>query len=187
MLDIIDVLRILLLIVFPLSALITYLVIVNILQEKGNKFAHYKPHYLNIPDFLDLIHSTTQQNDKKYYKKLLAILILSITFFIGTAFSLFYEFLTSDCHDFSRYLKSEVQGEVVDKYSDPENHLITTLSLSYQGNKYNNSDLTIPILKLSDSIKIGDYISKIKGDSVIYIKRNIMEFQIIRTKNNICK
>ncbi len=48
MTDILDAVRILLLIVFPLCGLITYLVIVNILTEKGNKSSNLKSHIFNL-------------------------------------------------------------------------------------------------------------------------------------------
>jgi hypothetical protein len=187
MTDILDALRILLLIAFPLSGLITYLVIVNTLTKKGNKLSNGKTHVFNLLDFLDLIHSTTEGKEKRHYKRLLTTFIISIVLFIGTGFSFIYELMQDDCHDFTNYLRSETQGQVIDKFDDPKNHLIKTLTILYNGVRYNDSDLTLPRLNLSDSIKIGDNVKKLKGDSIIYIIRDNIETKIIRTKKDICK
>ena len=187
MTDILDAVRILLLITFPLCGLITYLIIVNVLTEKGDKLANYKTHVFNLLDFLDLIHSTTIQNEKRYYKRLLTTLITSVIFFLGTGFTFIYEFVQDDCHDFTNYLKSETQGQVIDKFDDPKNHLITTLTILYNGEKFNDTDLTIPSLNLSDSVKIGDNVKKLKGDSILYVIRDTIQIQIITTKKEICK
>lgn len=187
MTDILDAVRILLLIVFPLCGLITYLVIVNILTEKGYKSSNLKFHIFNLLDFRDLIQSTTEIKERKYYKRLLTTLTISILLFVGTGLSFIYEFTQDDCHDFTNYLESETQGQVIDKFDDPKNHLITTLTILYKAEKHNDSDLTLPRLNLSDSIKIGDNVKKQKGDSVLYIIRDSVEIKIIRTKNEICK
>jgi len=114
-------------------------------------------------------------------------LTISILLFVGTGLSFIYEFTQDDCHDFTNYLESETQGQVIDKFDDPKNHLITTLTILHKAEKYNDSDLTLPMLNLSDSIKIGDNVKKQKGDSVLYIIRDSVEIKIIRTKNEICK
>ena len=106
---------------------------------------------------------------------------------MGTGFSLIYESINGNCHDFTNYLKIETQGQVIEKFRDPKNHLITTLTILYNGERFNNSDLTLSMLYLSDSIKVGDNVKKLKEDSVLYITRDSIEIKIIRTKNEICK
>jgi hypothetical protein len=112
---------------------------------------------------------------------------ISILLFVVTGLYFIYEFTQDDCHDFTNYLESETQGQVIDKFDDPKNHLITTLTILYKAEKYNDSDLTLPSLNLYDSIKIGDDVKKLKGDSILYITRDNMEIKILRTKSDVCE
>ena len=85
--NITEAIQFLLLLVFALSTFISYLVIVNILTEKGNTRSNHQNHILNLLDFLDVIHSTTQQAERSYYKRLIVICISSFLLFLATAFA----------------------------------------------------------------------------------------------------
>lgn len=73
MTDTLDAIRILLLIVFATAGLVIYLLIYNILVEKGYKLSDSRTSITNLIDFSDLIYKTKDHSQKASYKILFKV------------------------------------------------------------------------------------------------------------------
>lgn len=92
-----------------------------------------------------------------------------------------------DCRHYHSYLKSETIGKVMNKYRNKENHNQATLTIDFDGETFDNTDLTSAYFNFYDTIKIGDVLRKMRGDSILYIMRDGQEIKIIKSRKDYCK
>lgn len=179
-----DAIMILLLIVFAVFANIIYLLIYNILTEKGFKAPWFRGHVNNLLEFSDLASKTENAGDKRYYKNLLRTYLLFIVLFIGTVAIFLFNSKRNPCETYNDFLAIEVSGEVIDKFEDRPNHNYPTLTLQTKDGRTNDILLSLHNNGLFDSVRAGDFATKTKGDSITYLKRSdnrIIAFMINRT------
>lgn len=186
MVDLFDALRILFLIVFAVSANIIYLVIYNILTEKGYSLSGFRIHINNLLDFSDLIRKTADLKEKRRYNLLLRSFILMLVLLLGTALTYLIDIGHNGCREYANFLKREVHGQVVDKFVDTHNHNSAALKIIHDEEVITNFDLTTGQSNFYDSIEIGDHIKKLRGDSVVYILRGGRKINFIKTKKDFC-
>jgi hypothetical protein len=187
MTDTLDAIRILLLIVFATSGLIIYLLIYNILTEKGFKLSDFRTNINNLLDFSDIIDKTEDRKQKRYYKILLRSFLFSLFLFIGTILTFLIDLKNIDCRHYHSYLKSETTGKVMNKFINTKNHNQTTLTIELNGETFDDTDLTSTYFNFYDSIQIGDVLKKMRGDSILYIMRNGQEIKILKSRKDYCK
>ena len=86
----IEAIRIFFLTVFLVTDVIIYLLIWNILTERGNHLTGFRTHVNNLLDFSAMIGATENPTEKKYYRLLIhsyifclvALVVTIITYFI---------------------------------------------------------------------------------------------------------
>lgn len=187
MTDTLEAIRILLLIVFATAGLVIYLLIYNILVEKGYKLSDSLTSITNLIDFSDLIYKTKDHSQKASYKILFRSLLVFLFLLIGTIMTFLIDLKNIDCRHYHSYLKSETIGKVMNKYRNKENHNQATLTIDFDGETFDNTDLTSAYFNFYDTIKIGDVLKKMRGDSILYIMRDGQEIKIIKSRKDYCK
>jgi hypothetical protein len=189
MTDLFEAIRILFLIVFAVFANIVYLLIYNILTEKGIKVTWFRGHISTLLDFSDLANKTENLGDKRYYKNLLRTFIVILILFIGTASTFILDIKYFPCKTYSDFLTIELSGRVINKYEDKPNHNYPTLTIeTNEGETTNEIFLSLRNNGLFDSVRIGDFVKKTKGDSMTYLLRSDnrrIEFKI--NKEDYCR
>lgn len=176
-----EAIRIFLFMIFALFGSILWFYIKNILSEKGYKVSWYHGHFDDLNEFSNLIDKTVDQNERKNYKLILRGLIAIIVLSILTALTFLFDLKNFSCDSYKDFLKKEVSGIVVDKFVDKPNHNFQTIVIEKNGKNFNDIDLSIHNSGFFDSVRVGDLIQKIKGDSITYLQRNkieVIEFRI---------
>lgn len=187
MTDILDAVRILVIVVFVVFGNIIWYSIKNILSENGYKISWFSGHFGDLIDFSHLIDKTTDIKDKRNYRLLLRGLIIIIILFFATLLSFTIDMKNMPCDRYEDYLKKETSGKIVDKFMDRPNHNFPTLTIELNGETFKDNDLTIEHYNLYDSAKIGDFIRKPKGDSITYIERDGRTIKFIKYRKDFCK
>jgi hypothetical protein len=186
--ELFEAVRFLFLIVFALSSGVIYLLIYNILTERGFKTSGFRTHVNNLLDFSDLVKKTQDQNEKRYYKNLIRAFLVIIVLFLGTALTFIIDIKNISCKAYAEFLIIEVSGRVVDKFEDKPNHNYQTLTIERGDEKINDVLLSLRNTGLFDSVRIGDLVRKVKGDSITYLERvgkGTIQFKI--NKESFCK
>jgi hypothetical protein len=187
MTDLLDALRILFLIVFVVFGNIIYLLIYNILTEKGQKMSGFKFQINNLLDFSDLIAKTDNAKEKRYFRILLRSFVVLLILFIGTGLTFFLDLKNMNCRDYENYLKRETQGQVTNKFIDTLHRRAPILTIQYDQKTFNNTDFSFGDFNFYDSIEIGDKIKKLRGDSIFYVTRGDRELRLIKSRKDFCK
>jgi len=188
MVHLFDAVRILVLIVFVVGGNVLWVYIKNILSEKGYKVSWFRGHFDNLFDFSHLIDKTTDQKERRSYKLILRGLIAIIVITLATVVTFIFDLRDISCTTYTEFLTEDISGTVVDKFEDKPNHNYQTLTIEKNGERFNDIVLSLRNCELFDSIRLGDKITKRKGDSVTYILHSdnrTIEFKI--NKNNYCK
>lgn len=185
MTDLFDALRILVLIIFVVFGNILWFYIKNILSEKGYKVSWYRGHFDNLFDFSHLIDKTVDGKEKRNYQLILRGLISIIVIMIATVGTFIFDLKNIPCNTYNDFITEDISGLVVDKFIDKSNHSNETLTIEKNGERFNDVTLSLRNYGLYDSVRIGDKISKPKGDSVTYIvhaDNKTVEFKIDKEK-----
>ena len=85
----IEAVRILLLIIFAVTDLVVYMLILNILTDRGHALAGFRTHVNNLLEFSTLIDVTKDRAEKRHYKFLIRTYIGSLILLIATVLTYF--------------------------------------------------------------------------------------------------
>jgi hypothetical protein len=178
--------RILLLVIFLVFGNILYLLIHNILTEKGIKVSLFKGHINHLLDFSSLIERTEDKQEQKYFKKILRGFYGVLICFICTALTYIVDLKNSPCRLYEDLKERELDGVVVRMYINHSNHNMSTLVLDVNGDLREETFLTLHYHGLYDSAHIGDVVAKLKGDSIVYLVRGEKSNAFLVPKQRFC-
>jgi hypothetical protein len=176
-----DAIRFVFLMTLAIAGNITGFYIKHILGKNGYVTYWYRGHFKDIANLFDLIGKINDETTRKNYKLLVRSHIGVLVVFVLFAVTFIFEDVQRyPCKWYYEFLAKEVDGQVTNKFIDKPNHATPTLTIETNSETINDSDFTTRNGGLYDSIKIGDRIRKITGDSVTYIDRQgrTIEFKI---------
>jgi hypothetical protein len=155
-------------------------IIYLILKNNGEKGNLFNGAIFNNPIKLFRLANRTENNGIKftYYLLVFAVPILTILFG-STAFKQISEFgKRDDCKYEKYFMNREWNGKIIEKYLDKENHAYQTLKIKNENGIYIIQDGILSEFDNYELIKIGDSISKIKGELIIHLYKTNGETEL---------
>jgi hypothetical protein len=186
MADIYLAIRILFLIAFVVFGNIFYLLIHNILTEKGINVSFFKSHFNHLHDFSLLIKRTENKREQKYFRNILRGFYGVLICFACTAFTFIVDIMDSPCRMYDDLKERAINGVVVRKYINHSHHNMSTLVLDINGELRDQTFLSLHYHGLYDSARIGDFVTKLKGDSIVYLIRGEDSSVFLVPKQRFC-
>jgi hypothetical protein len=155
--------------VFALNGL--WFWIKSTLKENGYPVSWFWNHFQDIPNIFGLAIATTDKQAKTKYYAMAIFLVVGIVAFPIIAFNLIPSIGDNRCSFQKEFNYREWNGVVIDKHLDRPNHNFETLELRHDSTTTKIQDLVTDFNNSYDSIRIGDSLSKKRGNNFVSVFR----------------